>query len=151
MCFIGSVVHITMTLRSWKGSTGRMWHLTRPFMGRMLMERYMTLWVFTACFWPLLLFISIDWLTWSEPINSAVYLGFTSVLCFVLLQEVKEWNICHLNTILDTVECESGITIEGVNTPYLYFGMWKTTFAWHTEDMDLYSINYLHFGEPKSW
>ncbi|XP_054622896.1 lysine-specific demethylase 4A-like isoform X2 [Dunckerocampus dactyliophorus] len=65
--------------------------------------------------------------------------------------EVKEWNICHLNTILDTVESESGITIEGVNTPYLYFGMWKTTFAWHTEDMDLYSINYLHFGEPKSW
>lgn len=64
---------------------------------------------------------------------------------------MKEWNICHLDTILDTVERESGITIEGVNTPYLYFGMWKTTFAWHTEDMDLYSINYLHFGEPKSW
>lgn len=67
------------------------------------------------------------------------------------MQEVKEWNICHLDTILDTVESDSGITIEGVNTLYLYFGMWKTTFAWHTEDMDLYSINYLHFGEPKSW
>ncbi|CAB1436619.1 unnamed protein product [Pleuronectes platessa] len=65
--------------------------------------------------------------------------------------DVKDWNICHLDTILDTVEHESGITIEGVNTPYLYFGMWKTTFAWHTEDMDLYSINYLHFGQPKSW
>ncbi|MED6282391.1 Lysine-specific demethylase 4A [Characodon lateralis] len=65
--------------------------------------------------------------------------------------DVEEWNICHLGTILDTVERDSGITIEGVNTPYLYFGMWKTTFAWHTEDMDLYSINYLHFGEPKSW
>uniref|UniRef100_A0A673IET5 [histone H3]-trimethyl-L-lysine(9) demethylase n=1 Tax=Sinocyclocheilus rhinocerous TaxID=307959 RepID=A0A673IET5_9TELE len=65
--------------------------------------------------------------------------------------DVKEWNVGHLNTILDTVEHDSGITIEGVNTPYLYFGMWKTTFAWHTEDMDLYSINYLHFGEPKSW
>ncbi|XP_046732188.1 lysine-specific demethylase 4A isoform X2 [Silurus meridionalis] len=64
---------------------------------------------------------------------------------------VDEWNVGHLNTILDTVEHDSGITIEGVNTPYLYFGMWKTTFAWHTEDMDLYSINYLHFGEPKSW
>ncbi|KAK7154774.1 hypothetical protein R3I93_009659 [Phoxinus phoxinus] len=65
--------------------------------------------------------------------------------------DVTEWNIGRLNSILDTVERESGITIKGVNTPYLYFGMWKSTFAWHTEDMDLYSINYLHFGEPKSW
>uniref|UniRef100_H3CGJ2 [histone H3]-trimethyl-L-lysine(9) demethylase n=1 Tax=Tetraodon nigroviridis TaxID=99883 RepID=H3CGJ2_TETNG len=65
--------------------------------------------------------------------------------------DVTEWNIGRLNTILDTVETESGIKIKGVNTPYLYFGMWKSAFAWHTEDMDLYSINFLHFGEPKSW
>lgn len=67
------------------------------------------------------------------------------------VQGVHEWNIGHLNTLLDMVEQECGIVIEGVNTPYLYFGMWKTTFAWHTEDMDLYSINYLHFGQSKSW
>ncbi|CAJ1064679.1 lysine-specific demethylase 4A-like isoform X2 [Xyrichtys novacula] len=65
--------------------------------------------------------------------------------------DVTEWNIGRLNTILDTGENESGIKVRGVNTPYLYFGMWKSAFAWHTEDMDLYSINYLHFGEPKSW
>ena len=64
---------------------------------------------------------------------------------------MKEWNIGKLGTILDLIEDECGVHIEGVNTPYLYFGMWKATFAWHTEDMDLYSINYLHFGAPKTW
>ncbi|KAM5224592.1 lysine-specific demethylase 4D-like [Hipposideros larvatus] len=63
----------------------------------------------------------------------------------------KQWNLGHLGTIQDLLEQECGVVIEGVNTPYLYFGMWKSTFAWHTEDMDLYSINYLHFGEPKTW
>nr|XP_019550291.2 LOW QUALITY PROTEIN: myb-like protein X [Aedes albopictus] len=61
------------------------------------------------------------------------------------------WNINRLGTILDYVNQDYGISIDGVNTAYLYFGMWKTTFAWHTEDMDLYSINYLHFGAPKTW
>ncbi|PIK58173.1 putative lysine-specific demethylase 4C [Apostichopus japonicus] len=63
----------------------------------------------------------------------------------------KIWNINRLNTILDLIEEEEGVKIEGVNTAYLYFGMWKTTFAWHTEDMDLYSINYIHHGAPKTW
>lgn len=65
--------------------------------------------------------------------------------------DVKVWNINELNTILDYVNVDYGISIAGVNTAYLYFGMWKTSFAWHTEDMDLYSINYLHFGAPKTW
>lgn len=40
---------------------------------------------------------------------------------------------------------------EGISPPYLYLGMWKTSFTWHTEDMGLYGINDLHLGEPKAW
>uniref|UniRef100_A0A9J7ZTT7 [histone H3]-trimethyl-L-lysine(9) demethylase n=1 Tax=Cyprinus carpio carpio TaxID=630221 RepID=A0A9J7ZTT7_CYPCA len=84
-------------------------------------------------------------LTFVSPIYGADVSG-------TLYDEVRmQWNIGHLNSILDVIEEDCGVSIQGVNTPYLYFGMWKTSFSWHTEDMDLYSINYLHFGEPKSW
>lgn len=65
--------------------------------------------------------------------------------------DVKHWNINALGSILDYVTKDYKVSIAGVNTAYLYFGMWKTSFAWHIEDMDLYSINYIHFGAPKTW
>ncbi|CAB4013789.1 lysine-specific demethylase 4B-like, partial [Paramuricea clavata] len=65
--------------------------------------------------------------------------------------DVHAWNIGCLPSILNDLVEEYNIRIPGVNTPYLYFGMWKSTFAWHTEDMDLFSINYIHYGAPKTW
>jgi hypothetical protein len=59
----------------------------------------------------------------------------------------KEWNVAKLENLLDVL----GQNIPGVNTAYLYLGMWKASFAWHLEDVDLYSINYIHFGAPKQW
>ncbi|KAI9657061.1 MAG: hypothetical protein M1821_003227 [Bathelium mastoideum] len=57
------------------------------------------------------------------------------------------WNVAKLENLLDVL----GTKVPGVNTAYLYLGMWKATFAWHLEDVDLYSINYIHFGAPKQW
>ncbi|KAI8909715.1 JmjC domain, hydroxylase-domain-containing protein [Gorgonomyces haynaldii] len=59
----------------------------------------------------------------------------------------NKWNVACLENLLRKYPQ----AIPGVNLPYLYFGMYKATFAWHVEDMDLNSINYIHFGAPKQW
>nr|CDI55926.1 related to RPH1-Transcriptional repressor of PHR1 [Melanopsichium pennsylvanicum 4] len=61
----------------------------------------------------------------------------------------KHWNVGKLDNVLTRLRLKR--KLPGVNTPYLYWGMWRATFAWHVEDMDLYSINYIHFGAPKQW
>ncbi|KAJ7280431.1 JmjC-domain-containing protein, partial [Mycena rebaudengoi] len=63
----------------------------------------------------------------------------------------SSWNVAHLTSTLSRLLPSSSQGLPGVNTPYLYFGMWRATFAWHVEDMDLFSINYIHFGAPKFW
>ncbi|CAO3594056.1 unnamed protein product [Absidia cylindrospora] len=80
-------------------------------------------------------------LTFTQPMYGADMSGT------LFSDSVKSWNVNHLDNVLNQV----GVALPGVNTPYLYFGMWKSTFPWHVEDLDLYSINYLHFGAPKQW
>ncbi len=59
------------------------------------------------------------------------------------------WNLAELDTLLKRGLNAGGIL--GVTSPYIYIGAWKTLFAWHKEDMDLFSINYVHFGKSKYW
>ena len=57
------------------------------------------------------------------------------------------WNMSRLHSLLDLIPSRIG----GVTHPMLYFGTWKATFAAHVEDMNLYSINFIHLGHPKQW
>ncbi|CAL1374252.1 unnamed protein product [Linum trigynum] len=41
--------------------------------------------------------------------------------------------------------------IPGVTSPMIYIGMLYSWFAWHVEDHELHSINFLHIGSPKTW
>nr|XP_017217473.1 PREDICTED: lysine-specific demethylase REF6-like [Daucus carota subsp. sativus] len=41
--------------------------------------------------------------------------------------------------------------IPGVTSPMVYMGMLFTWFAWHVEDHDLHSLNYMHMGDKKTW
>lgn len=80
-------------------------------------------------------------LTYAEPMYGADVLGS------LFSKKVKSWNVASLPNVLDLMETK----LPGVNDAYLYAGLWKATFAWHLEDQDLYSINYIHFGAPKQW
>ncbi|KJK81482.1 hypothetical protein H634G_02741 [Metarhizium anisopliae BRIP 53293] len=80
-------------------------------------------------------------LTYAAPLYGADMMGT------LFDDRTDTWNLNKLPNLLDVL----GTKIPGVNTAYLYLGMWKATFAWHLEDVDLYSINYLHFGAPKQW
>ncbi|OTB16377.1 hypothetical protein K445DRAFT_100358 [Daldinia sp. EC12] len=80
-------------------------------------------------------------LTYAQPLYGADLPGT------LFDDECDTWNLNKLPNLLDVL----GTKVPGVNTAYLYLGMWKATFAWHLEDVDLYSINYLHFGAPKQW
>ncbi|KAK4750238.1 hypothetical protein SAY87_027687 [Trapa incisa] len=41
--------------------------------------------------------------------------------------------------------------IPGVTSPMIYIGMLFSWFAWHVEDHELHSLNFLHTGSPKTW
>ena len=80
-------------------------------------------------------------LNFTEPMYGADSLGS------LFEDSVKDWNVSSLPSILNYLDEK----VPGVNESYLYAGLWKASFAWHLEDQDLYSINYIHFGAPKQW
>ena len=61
------------------------------------------------------------------------------------------WNLRRLSSLLSRTLNAHGHSVPGVTSPYLYFGSWRAFFAWHTEDLDLHSVNYLHCGAGKTW
>lgn len=61
------------------------------------------------------------------------------------------WNLNNLPRLPCSVLCFEECNISGVLVPWLYIGMCFSSFCWHVEDHHLYSLNYMHWGEPKIW
>ncbi|XP_028172031.1 lysine-specific demethylase lid isoform X3 [Ostrinia furnacalis] len=61
------------------------------------------------------------------------------------------WNLNNLPVLEGSVLGHINADISGMKVPWLYVGMCFATFCWHNEDHWSYSINYLHWGEPKTW
>lgn len=83
----------------------------------------------------------------SVTINAPLYGADTPMSLF----DDKISNGWSLKNLEDLLKEKDVPEIPGVTSPMTYFGMWKSFFAWHVEDADLYSVNFLHWGAPKIW
>ncbi|KAG9493201.1 lysine-specific demethylase 5B [Eleutherodactylus coqui] len=75
---------------------------------------------------------------------------------FQVKQEDEEyldcgWNLNNMPVMEASVLAHITADICGMKLPWLYVGMCFSSFCWHIEDHWSYSINYLHWGEPKTW
>ncbi|KAM9320723.1 lysine-specific demethylase 5B [Gastrophryne carolinensis] len=61
------------------------------------------------------------------------------------------WNLNNMPVMEPSVLTHITADICGMKLPWLYVGMCFSSFCWHIEDHWSYSINYLHWGEPKTW
>ncbi|KAK2975102.1 hypothetical protein RJ640_018904, partial [Escallonia rubra] len=61
------------------------------------------------------------------------------------------WNLNNLPMLQGSMLRAVHNSIAGVMVPWLYIGMLFSSFCWHFEDHCFYSMNYLHWGEPKCW
>jgi hypothetical protein len=62
-----------------------------------------------------------------------------------------EWNMRLAPRARGSLLQPMGRDVAGVTTPMLYVAMLYSWFAWHVEDHELHSLNYLHFGKSKTW
>ncbi|KAA3680363.1 histone demethylase JARID1 [Paragonimus westermani] len=64
---------------------------------------------------------------------------------------INPWNLNILPLLDRSVLRFIKGNIDGMKIPWCYVGMVFSSFCWHIEDHWSYSINFNHWGEPKTW
>ncbi|KAL2459568.1 Lysine-specific demethylase REF6 [Forsythia ovata] len=62
-----------------------------------------------------------------------------------------EWNMRGVSRAKGSLLRFMKEEIPGVTSPMVYIAMIFSWFAWHVEDHDLHSLNYMHVGAGKTW
>ncbi|VDL91342.1 unnamed protein product [Schistocephalus solidus] len=68
-----------------------------------------------------------------------------------LMYAQSPWNLNNLPVFGNSVLRFIKGNIDGMKVPWCYVGMVFSTFCWHIEDHWSCSINFMHWGEPKTW
>ncbi|WWC67689.1 uncharacterized protein I206_101601 [Kwoniella pini CBS 10737] len=61
------------------------------------------------------------------------------------------WNLNNMPILPDSLLRYIRSDISGMTVPWIYLGMMFSTFCWHNEDHYTYSVNYMYWGETKTW
>ncbi|KAF7981714.1 hypothetical protein HWV62_32301 [Athelia sp. TMB] len=61
------------------------------------------------------------------------------------------WNLNNIPIVSDSLLRFIKSDISGMTVPWTYVGMVFSTFCWHNEDHYTFSINFMHWGETKTW
>ncbi|XLS94172.1 hypothetical protein HN51_070180 [Arachis hypogaea] len=69
--------------------------------------------------------------------------------CAAALAE-SAWNMREISRANGSLLRFMKEEIHGVTSPMVYLAMLFSWFAWHVEDHDLHSLNYLHMGSRKT-
>ncbi|KAL2548860.1 putative lysine-specific demethylase ELF6 [Forsythia ovata] len=90
--------------------------------------------------------------------QAASFSGHKDLNCMREMEGTAGWKLSNSPWNLQVIARSSGSLtrfmpddIPGVTSPMVYVGMLFSWFAWHVEDHELHSLNFLHMGAPKTW
>lgn len=110
--------------------------------------------------------LEIESLYWKATVDKPFSVEYANDMpgsAFVPVQKIREvvgegvtvgetpWNMRGVSRAKGSLLRFMKEEIPGVTSPMVYIAMLFSWFAWHAEDHDLHSLNYLHMGASKTW
>lgn len=85
----------------------------------------------------------------SERIQSST--SFTFIISGITFNSNSSWNWSKISALPGALTSHVKSNIDDMASPWFSIGMCFSAFSWHTEDQYAYSIDYMHFGDTKTW